>query len=155
MNFDAAFERLIGHEGGYTAGVGDPGGETKFGISKRSYPREDIKNLTLEQAKVIYRKDFWGAAGVDGLPDSIKFDVFDTAVNSGVGTAVRTLQKAVGVEADGALGPVTLQACNYMPATRLVARFNGARLLLMTELVIWPKFGRGWARRIASNLLVA
>ena len=64
MNFDAAFERLIGHEGGYTAGVGDPGGETKFGISKRSYPREDIKNLTLEQAKVIYRKDFWGAAGV-------------------------------------------------------------------------------------------
>ena len=153
MNFEEAFERLIGHEGGYTAGVGDPGGETKFGISKRSYPSEDIKGLTLERAKAIYRKDFWSAAAVDGLPDAIKFDVFDTAVNSGVGTAVRMVQKAVGVQTDGVLGPVTLKACNSMPSTRLIARFNGARLMFMADLSIWPSFGRGWARRVASNLL--
>ena len=144
-----------GCDGGGRSGVGDPGGETKFGISKRSYPSEDIKNLTLERAKAIYRKDFWVAAAIEGLPDAIRFDVFDVAVNSGVGTAVRMVQKVVGVQADGVLGPVTLQACNSMPLTRLIARFNGARLMFMADLTTWPGFGRGWARRVASNLLAA
>ena len=68
---------------------------------------------------------------------------------------VKMLQRAVDVLTDGALGPVTLQACNSMPAPRLIARFNGARLMHMTELAIWPSFGRGWTRRVALNLLMA
>jgi lysozyme family protein len=152
MNFDIAFERLIGHEGGYVDHPSDPGGETKYGISKRSYPGEDIKNMTLERAKLIYRRDFWGPAGCDAVPSGIKFDLFDTAVNSGVRTAVRLLQRAVGETPDGILGPRTLAAVQSMEPARLIARFNGHRLDFMNDLPTWPAFGRGWAQRIADNL---
>ena len=81
MNFDAAFKRLIGHEGGYVNHPSDPGGATNFGISKRSYPGEDIAGMTLERAKTIYKRDFWGPAACDALPDAVRFDVFDMAVN--------------------------------------------------------------------------
>ena len=152
MMFDDAFDKLISHEGGYVNDSRDPGLETKFGISKRSYPAEDIKGLTLERAKAIYRRDFWGVAGCDAVPDAIKFDLFDMAVNSGPVTAIKTLQRSVGVTPDGLLGPITLQALNSTPAPRLVARFNGNRLDFMTDLKNWPVFGKGWAKRVASNL---
>jgi lysozyme family protein len=152
MDFDQAFERLIGHEGGYVNNPKDPGGETKYGISRRSYPAEDIANLTLERAKAIYLRDYWGPAGCDAVPDGLKFDVFDAAVNSGVTTAIRLLQGAAGVAQDGIVGPLTLQALNSVPAPRLVARFNGFRLAFMAATPQWDTFGRGWARRIADNL---
>jgi lysozyme family protein len=152
MTFDEAFAKMIAHEGGFIDHRADPGGATKYGISKRSYPMLDIAALTLDDAKTIYRRDFWGPAGCDAVPDALKFDLFDTAVHSGVGTAVRMLQRVVGETADGILGPRTLQAVQSMTAPRLVARFNGARLALMADLPHWPSFGRGWARRIAANL---
>lgn len=152
MNFDIAFERLIGHEGGYVNHPADPGGETKYGISKRTYPGEDIKNMTLDRAKLIYRRDFWGPAGCDTVPSGIKFDLFDTAVNSGVRTAIRLLQRTVGETPDGILGPRTLAAVQSMDPERLVARFNGHRLDFMNDLPTWPAFGRGWTQRIADNL---
>lgn len=155
MDFDRAFERLIGHEGGYVNHPSDPGGETKYGITKRSYPNEDIRGMTLERAKAIYRRDFWGAAGCDAVADAAKFDLFDMAVNSGVKTAIKTLQRAVGAAPDGVIGPMTMQAISNMPGPRLVARFNGARLQFMTDLHTWDDFGKGWARRIAANLMEA
>lgn len=155
MTFDEAFEVLIGHEGGYVNHRADPGGETKFGISKRSYPGEDIAGMTLERAKLIYRRDFWGPAGCDAVPESIRFDLFDMAVNAGVRRAAMTLQRAVGETEDGIIGPRTLQAVQSMPGPRLIARFNGHRLEHMASLPHWPSFGRGWARRIASNLKAA
>lgn len=155
MTFDEAFERLIGHEGGYVDDPRDPGGRTKFGISQRSYPGENIAGLTLERAKAIYLRDYWGPAGCDSVPEGVRFDLFDMAVNSGIKAAVRTLQDAVGETTDGILGPRTLQAVQSMPPSRLVARFNGARLEFMAGLHAWPAFGRGWARRIAANLKAA
>jgi lysozyme family protein len=160
VNFDQAFERLIGHEGGYVSAEkaarnNDPGGETNFGISKRSYPGEDIAGMTLERAKVLYRRDYWGPAGCDAVPEAAKFDLFDAAVNSGVKGAVKLLQRAVGETEDGILGPRTLQSVQSMAAPRLVARFNGARLDFMTGLKNWPENSRGWARRIAANLMEA
>lgn len=155
MIFDTAFEKLIGHEGGYVNDPRDPGGETKYGISKRAYPGEDIAGMTLDRARIIYRRDYWAPAGCDAVPDGLKFDLFDMAVNSGVKTAIRTLQRAVGTEPDGALGPVTLQAISSMHSARLVARFNGHRLQFMSSLPTWPAFGRGWANRIAKNLMEA
>jgi lysozyme family protein len=167
MNFDPAFDRLIGHEGAFQDDAADRGnwtsgrvgvGEckgTKYGVSAMTYPAEDICNLTLERAKQIYRRDFWGAAGCDTVPDAIKFDLFDTAVNSGVRQAIKLLQKAVGQDDDGILGPHTLQAVQSMPPLRVVARFNGHRLAYMAGLTTWPNFSRGWARRIAANLIEA
>lgn len=152
MTFDQAFERLIGHEGGYVNHPADPGGETKYGITKRTYPGEDIAGMTLDRAKAIYQRDFWGPAGCDAAPEGVRFDIFDMAVNAGVKRAVQTIQKAVGETVDGILGPRTLQAMQSMPPARLIARFNGHRLEHMASLPTWPNFGRGWARRIASNL---
>lgn len=155
MNFDTSFGELIGNEGGYTNNPSDPGGETNFGISKRSYPGVDIKNLTLEQAKAIYRRDFWAEAGGEVLPEAIKFDVFDAAVNNGVRQAIKTLQKAVGQPEDGLIGVHTLMACNAMSPDRLVMRFNACRLLFLTTLYTWPVFGKGWAIRVATDILSA
>ena len=155
MTFDDAFTKLLGHEGGYVDHPEDPGGRTKYGISQRAYPGEDIKGMTLDRAKFLYRRDYWGPAGCDAVPDGVKFDLFDMAVNSGVRTAIRTLQRAVSETDDGVIGPRTLQAIQSMPAPRLVARFNGLRLEFMAGLPSWPAFGRGWARRIAANLKAA
>ena len=153
MNFDTAFERLIGHEGGYVNHAKDPGGETKFGISKRSYPGENIKEMTLVRAKDIYQRDYWWKAGCDLVPDCVKFDLFDTAVNAGPGAAIRMLQKALGVTQDGVIGPKTMQAISSMDPERLDKRFNGHRLDHLNNLGTWPDFGRGWAQRIAENLM--
>lgn len=153
MNFDTAFDRLISHEGGYVSDSRDPGGETKFGISKRQYPTLDIKNLTLADAKAIYRRDYWDRAQCDRLPPDLAFDVFDGAVNSDIGQSIRWLQRAAGVADDGVVGPFTLASIQREQDTSAIrARFNGHRLEFLTRLSTWNVFGKGWARRIATNL---
>ncbi len=156
MDFDTAFERLIGHEGAYVNHPRDRGGPTKFGISQRSYPGENIAGMTLERAKTIYQRDYWGPAGCDLVPDGIKFDLFDTAVNSGVKTAIKMLQRAVRETDDGIIGPRTMAALQIADPGRLLARFNGWRLdYLNDNPEQWAAFGRGWSERIATNLKAA
>lgn len=153
MTFDQVFDKLINHEGGYVFNPHDPGGETKFGISKRSYPALDIASLTLADAKTIYRRDFWDRAQCDKLHPDLAFDLFDGAVNSGIGQAIRWLQRAVGVADDGVVGPLTLASINRENDTSAIrARYSGHRLDFMTRLSTWDVFGKGWARRIAFNL---
>lgn len=152
MNFDQSFQKLISNEGGYVLDSRDPGGETQYGISKRSYPALDIKALTLADAKGIYKRDFWDRAQCDKLAPVLAFQVFDAAVNSGIGQSIRFLQRAVGVADDGSVGPMTLAAIQRRDSAELVARFNAERLEFMTKLTTWPVFGAGWARRIAANL---
>lgn len=151
--FDQCFDKLLGHEGGYVNDPRDPGGETKFGISKRAYPDIDIAALTVEQAKAIYKRDYWDRARCDELPPVVAFHVFDTAVNSGIGQAIRFLQRAVGVADDGVAGPLTINAVRRLDVESLAARFNGQRLDFMTKLSTWDVYGKGWARRIAKNLM--
>lgn len=153
MTFDQVFDKLIGHEGGYVFNPHDPGGETKFGISKRSYPHLDIHSLTLADAKTIYKRDFWDRAQCDKLAPDLALDLFDGAVNSGIGQSIRWLQRAVGVADDGVVGPLTLAAINREDDSSAIrARYNGQRLDFMTRLSTWDVFGKGWARRIAANL---
>ena len=150
--FDQCFEKLIGYEGGYTLDPKDPGGETSWGISKRAYPAVDIKNLTRDGAKDIYKRDYWDRAQCDKLPPTLAFLLFDAAVNSGIGQAIRFLQRAVGVADDGVLGPLTLAATQRLDNESLCARFLGQRLDFMTRLSTWDYFGKGWARRVADQL---
>jgi len=152
MTFDTAFDRVIGNEGGYTNDPKDPGGETNWGISKRSYPGVNIRALTRDGAKQIYKKDFWDRIDANHFADGVVFQVFDFSVNSGVETAVRYLQRAVGVADDGHWGPVSAAAAASMSASDLIMRFNGERLDYMTRLSNWQNDGRGWARRIAQDL---
>lgn len=153
ITFNIVFERLLGHEGKYVNNPYDPGGETKWGISKRSYPHLDIFNLTVEQAKDIYFRDFWQRINADKLYNGVAFQVMDFAINSGIGTAVRKLQLALGVADDGYWGPVTQLAAQRVSETDQIMRFNAYRLLFMSSLSTWPNFGKGWARRVANNLL--
>jgi lysozyme family protein len=153
MSFDSAFDTLIGHEGGYVNDPRDPGGETKYGISKRAYPDVNIASLTIEDAKALYKRDYWGRARCDELPAVVAFQVFDTAVNSGIGQAIRFLQRAVGVADDGQVGPLTISAVNRLAVESVAARFNGQRLDFMTKLSTWDTYGKGWARRVAKNLM--
>jgi len=152
-SFDEAFMRLLGHEGKYVNNPKDPGGETNFGISKRAYPDMDIKALTLDDAKAIYRRDYWDRAQCERLPPALAFQVFDGAVNSGIGTSIRWLQAAAGVAQDGNVGPLTIRAVGDKDPALMIARYNGARLQFMSSLSTWDGFGRGWARRIAANLI--
>lgn len=154
-NFDRAFLELLGNEGGYSNHPDDPGGETNWGITA-TVARENgyvgsMKDMDQSVAKAIYVKKYWQPA-FDQLPYHIAFQVFDAAVNSGVGQAVRWLQRAVGVADDGKLGPITLKAVSALPVGSVVLAFNAERLSFMTNLSTWPSFGKGWARRIAGNL---
>jgi len=162
MNFDKAFELLIGHEGGFSNDPKDSGNwtssrigigklkGTKYGISAASYPKLDIANLTLQEAKIIYRQDFW----IEELPTFIMFDFFDTAVNSGKKRAILLLQRSLGCVEDGKFGPNTAAALKQ--ATPMLSSiFNAHRLLFMTDAKGWPTYGKGWARRVAKNLLLS
>jgi lysozyme family protein len=152
MTFEDAFDRLIGHEGGYVNDPNDPGGETNWGISKRAYPHVDIKNLTRNGAKEIYRVDFWKRIKADRLYDGVAFQLFDFAVNSGIETSIRHFQRAIGVADDGIWGSISQAAADTMSESDTIMRLNAERLEFMTKLKNWPHHGKGWARRIANNL---
>ncbi len=156
MNFDQAFDALLGHEGGYSDHAADPGGKTRYGITEAvaraaGYPG-DMRDLPIDLAKRIAFENYWTPAGCEEWPAGIRFDVFDVAYNSGVATAVKMIQRAAFAEADGTLGPKTRLAVKATNPLVLLARINGARLAYLADLPTWPTFGKGWARRIAANL---
>ena len=169
MDFDKAFDRLIGHEGKYTNNPKDDGNwtggkqgrgllkGTKYGISAKSYPHLDIVNLSIAQAKTIYREDFWDVIGE--AHESIKFQVFDAAVNHGRGNAIRLLQRAVGSAEDGVWGPRSQAALNQMQDMRghndVLFRFLAFRFKFWASLARFDEFGRGWTDRGAENMLFA
>lgn len=156
MNFDAAFDILIKHEGGFSDHAADPGGKTRYGITeavaRRVGYRGDMRELPLDLAKRIYREDYWNAVRAEQLPPAIRYAVFDAAVNSGPAQSVRWLQRALGVTDDGVLGPQTLSAANQANPDALRARLVAQRLRFMTNLGTFDDFGRGWTRRCCDIL---
>lgn len=158
MNFDTAFGKLLGHEGGYVDHPDDPGGKTRYGITE-AVAREvgykgDMRELPLDLAKRIYRAKYWDEVQADYLPAGIRYAMFDAAVNSGPGQAVRWLQRAVGVADDGILGPKTMAAAGALSADAVRMKLLAQRLRFMSGLPTWPSFGRGWARRICDLMEV-
>lgn len=151
-SFEIVIERVFMDEGGYINDPKDPGGETNFGISKRSYPTIEIKNLTREQAAAIYKRDFWDPIQLDNAPFGIAEQLMDFAVNSGISTSVRALQRAVGVADDGVIGPHTTQAILNMQNHDVIMRFLAERIDFMTRCKNWKDACTGWMRRIAQQL---
>jgi lysozyme family protein len=155
MSFDDAFDALLGHEGGYSNHPDDPGGETMWGVTARvargyGY-RGEMRNLPRETAKAIYRKLYWTPLGLDQFDPRIAFQCFDANVNGG--KPVLWMQQAAGAYADGILGPATMRAVAACDPDVFCRRFNSYRLAYLTNIKTWPTFGRGWARRVAVNLL--
>lgn len=167
ITFDEAFRRLIGHEGGYSTDRRDPGNwtggkvgvgtlkGTKFGLAANTYPNLDIKNLTLEQAKEIYKKDWWDKLGGHGLHSAITFQLWDFAINAGRSRAIKELQQAVGVTADGMIGPKTIEAVNAQDLNDVLLSLTAERLKFYTSLDSFKTYGKGWTNRVADNLKYA
>lgn len=164
MNYDEAFARVIGHEGKFQndpndrgnwttgkIGVGQLKG-TKYGISAMSYPDEDIVNLTIERAKFLYKRDFWDRVSGDHLHAALVYQLFDAAINHGIGNAIRILQRAVDVADDGAMGDVTHQAIKDRGTDDVLKLFNAKRIRFFTKLSTFKLYGAGWMNRVALNL---
>lgn len=154
MNFDTAFDLLLKHEGGFSDHAADPGGKTRYGITE-AVAREvgyrgDMRELPLDLAKRIYKDRYWDAVKAEQLPSTVRYVVFDAAVNSGPGQSAKWLQRALGVADDGVIGPRTLAAAHAANPDALRMRILGQRLRFMAGLTNWPAFSRGWAIRIAS-----
>ncbi|MDE2098405.1 MAG: peptidoglycan-binding protein [Patescibacteria group bacterium] len=128
--FDDAIATLLGDEGGYINSLNDPGGETKYGISKRAYPNLDIKNLTVAQAEQIYERDFWNPLYNAINSQAIATKLLDLAANQDApgfnhpAQAVKTLQRALGLEPDGYFGPATLAAVNAANPDKLLPEWR-------------------------------
>ena len=151
-NFNEIIEKVLEHEGGYVNDPTDLGGETKYGITKRFYPDVDIKNLTTEQAKEIYKKDYWDKNKVESLPQNLWHIYFDMCVNMGKRTAVKVLQRAANnrgkdLEVDGGLGPKTIEALNGVELDRVRAFRVKYYVDLITAKPEQEKFYLGWFRR--------
>ncbi len=156
MNFDEAFDRLLGHEGGYSNHASDPGAETMWGVTanvaRATGYAGPMRELPVGLAKSIYRAQYWNPVRADDLPPAVRYHVFDAAVNSGVTQAGKWLQRAVGAHEDGKIGPATCAAARAAHPDSVVRRMNGHRLRFMAGLKHWPSFSKGWAFRIAELL---
>lgn len=159
-NFEKAIEVVLAHEGGYVNNPNDPGGETKYGISKRSYPNVDIKNLTIAQAKQIYFDDFWKPYRYEEiLNDAMATKLFDTSVNVGTKRGMRFVQQALNqmgktLVVDGLIGPGTIGAINSVDNSVLLNVYRNIQAEYYKGLVAAdPKksvFLRGWLIRAAE-----
>lgn len=155
MSFDLAVNLILDHEGVYVNDPKDPGGETNFGISKRAYPNEDIRNLTRQRAKDIYRRDYWNKVRGDYLPFPVAVILFDMAVNMGVKRSIQMLQRAASVKADGVLGPMTQHAISNLSSAYLCESLTTQRLQYYAALPTFTRFGNGWMRRSVETLVFA
>ena len=150
--FEEIIEQVLEHEGGYVNDPTDLGGETKYGITKRFYPDVDIKNLTEEQAKEIYKRDYWDKNRVESLPENLWHIYFDMCVNMGKRTAVKVLQRAANnkgrdIDVDGGLGPATIGALKGVELDRVRAFRVKYYVDLITARPEQEKFFLGWFRR--------
>jgi lysozyme family protein len=152
--FKAAADLLLGHEGGYRDDPEDPGGETSFGISRRSYPETDIKSLTREQAEAIYYRDWWTAYGYGSISHAgVAAKVLDLAVNLGPARAHKLLQETVNdlgpvqVAVDGRLGPATLAALNSHPHPECLLAALKLKAVRYYLSLGQRKYLAGWVKR--------
>lgn len=156
--FHRAIPLILKHEGGYVDHPKDPGGATNMGITHltlaawrgRAVTKQDVRNLTRQEAEDIYRARFWQPISADRMPPGVDLVTFDAAVNSGPSRGATWTQRAVGATQDGRIGPLTLAAIASTPATTVIKRATDYRLAFMQSLRIWSTFGRGWARRVGE-----
>jgi len=150
--FDEIIEVVLEHEGGYVNDPKDPGGETNFGIAKRSNPDVDIKNLTKAEASLIYKTKYWDKNKVESLPEELWHIYFDMCVNMGRSRAVKILQQSAvnrgrNIKVDGGLGPNTIKALKGVELERVRAFRVRYYVELVNKKPDLEKFYFGWFRR--------
>lgn len=154
-SFGKALKAVLQFEGGYVKDPKDPGGETKYGITKRTYPNLDIAKLSLKDAERIYLNDFWQKCQCDDLPWPIAMIVFDCAVNQGTTVAIKLLQEALKVEIDGIIGSKTIGHARNSDWQEIVTAFTTLRIIRYTKTKNFDRYGKGWIRRAVFIAMVA
>ena len=157
-NFQKALDAVLHHEGGFVNHPADPGGMTNLGCTKKvweewvGHPVDEktMRALTPGDVAPLYKRKYWDAVKGDELPDGVDYIVFDTAINSGPGRAIKFLQGCVGTDMDGALGPKTMAAVQAADPKKLVDDYPKRRLSFLQDLPTWATFGKGWGRRVAE-----
>jgi lysozyme family protein len=159
-NFEKCLAKMLAHEGGFVNHPKDPGGMTNLGVTKRVWEEwvghevdeKQMRALTPETVAPLYKRKYWDAVRADELVAGVDYCVFDVAVNSGPGRAIKFLQSSVGATPDGGFGPATLAAVKKAeedPA-RLVELYCAKRLEFLQSLKTFETFGKGWSRRVAE-----
>lgn len=156
-DFLKALQVLLKAEGGYVNDPADAGGETNYGITKKSYPMEDIKHITMDRVKDIYKRDYWDKVKGDEIKDQKSaLMIFDFAVNAGVNTAVKLLQSILGLTQDGILGPMSIFSLNAADPVLFLREYASGRVSFYEMIVkrkpINQKFLKIWLKRIADIL---
>jgi hypothetical protein len=154
-NFGACLDVVLQQEGGFSDHPEDPGGATKFGITLRTLAefrekpisKEDVQALTRDEAKEIYRANYWNPMRCNELPRGVDLICFDFGVNAGPRTAIKALQRAAGVTDDGSIGPITLAAIRAHQPASLVSRMADERMKHYRALATYDTFGAGWSNR--------
>lgn len=157
-NFEQCLALVLKHEGGFVNHPKDPGGMTNLGVTKKvweewvGHPVDEAAMRALGPSDVapLYKKNYWDKIKGDQLPIGVDYACFDLAVNSGVGRAAKTLQQAVGVSADGVIGPATLDAVEAANPRDLATEICDIRLKFLQSLPIFATFGKGWTRRVSE-----
>ena len=157
-NFETCFDLMLAHEGGYVDHPQDPGGRTNLGVTQRVWEEwlgrpvseKEMRALTPMMVKPLYKRKYWDACRADDLVAGVDYAVFDVAVNSGPGRAVKFLQSCVDVTVDGGFGPATLAAVKKAEEnpTRLIELYCAKRLEFLQSLRTFETFGKGWSRRV-------
>lgn len=164
--FARCLDETLKHEGGYANHPADPGGATKYGITRRTLAGwrgvvpwsalevAAVKALDRDEAARIYRGLYWQRVAGDDLPAGLDLALFDFGVNSGPDRAIKALQTLLGTAADGLVGPKTLAAIRARAAAEglagLIKALCDQRLGFLERLATWATFGRGWSRRVAE-----
>jgi len=157
-NFEQCLALVLKNEGGYVNNPKDPGGMTNLGVTRRvweayvGHPVDESVMRALGPADVapLYKFEYWDKVHGDDLPEGVDYAVFDFAVNSGVGRAAKVLQRAVGVNADGSIGPATLAAVKVANPRDLATTICEDRLAFLQSLPTYDTFGKGWSRRVSE-----
>lgn len=155
-NFPHALAVVLKHEGGWSDHRADPGGATMRGVTLKTFSeflgrpatKEELRQITDEQLRKIYRDRYWNAACADQLPAGLDLVVFDMAVNAGPRRAIKILQAALSVQADGIIGKKTMAAISAYDTKALIREFSGGRRAFYKSLPIYATFGSGWLRRV-------
>lgn len=162
-SFKEAFLHTIEMEGGYANHKADRGGETMWGITKKVARAngyyKSMRELPKDIAMEIYKDNYWDPLRLDQVNNQITAnELFDTAVNMGVGTSAKFLQTACNwlgstqLKVDGRVGQKTLQAMSYINSRNLLKMLNGLQFERYRRIcILRPSqkvFFRGWLRRV-------
>jgi lysozyme family protein len=162
-NFRDCLELVLKHEGGFVNHPKDPGGITNLGVTKRVWEEwighpateKDMRELTPALVAPMYEMRYWRTSYCEKLPRGLDLLVFSMAVNAGAGRSVKLLQDAIGVVADGVIGPNTMAKINEANVETLIDKFSEARTAYYKGLKLFPVFGRGWVARTDKERLEA